>query len=86
MIWKSNDLHRIAEMLGGLPVLHCRPGSPSDGVMRYGDIILAVNGMPTPTPDAYATARGLQRDALDMRVFRDGREIDVRLELSASPA
>lgn len=70
------DLCALASALGGLPVLGCQPDSPADraGVV-YGDILLSVNGRPTPDWMAFVEARALDARAMDIEVFRDGRQL-----------
>jgi S1-C subfamily serine protease len=74
----SEELARLARALGGLPVLGCRPGSPAarSGI-RYGDIVMAVNGVPTPDWGAYIAARGRRIGAMTVSIFRAGVEFEV---------
>ncbi len=87
-MWLSSEqLTKLATALGGLPVLGCRPGSPAARAgIRYGDVVLAVNGVPTPDWATYVEAR--QQCALDMKVaiFRAGIELTLDLHFEASPA
>jgi S1-C subfamily serine protease len=77
----QSELRELARALGGLPILITFPGSPSQVAgLRYGDIVLEVNGKPTPDLDAYVAARGIAKDHMAMRYFRDGKEIEVRLD------
>jgi len=72
------QLEEIAETVKGVPVLGCLPGSTAAEMgVRYGDIVLSVNGVPTPTIDEYLQARKLRTDGFDLRLFRDGREFEV---------
>jgi len=55
---KWEDVTRLANRLNGVPVLGCRPGSPAAVAgVRYGDILMAVNDVPTPDWAAYIEAR-----------------------------
>ena len=82
-----SDLTRLATTLGGLPVLGCISGSPADEAgMRYGDILLAVNGFPTATWDDFLRARAHSDGTLLARIFRQGVEFDVSLPLRKSTA
>jgi hypothetical protein len=54
--------------------------------MRYGDILLAVNGFPTASWDDFLQARAQGEGTLLARVFRQGVEFDVSLTLRASSA
>jgi len=79
-------LTELATSLGGLPILGCLPGSPAARAgLRYGDIVLALDGRATPSWSAFLQA-STQRDradrALRLRVLRNGRELDLVLDLS----
>ena len=77
-----NDLSKLAGKLGGLPVLGCRPGSPAARAgIRYGDIVLAINGQPTPDWSAYLAARALRPDDMTVEVFRAGETVTHHLVL-----
>jgi regulator of sigma E protease len=77
----------LAAALGGLPVLGCLPGSPVDRAgIKYGDVLLSVDGQLTPSWDAYIAARESSGPSIRLRLSRDGREfeVDVPLDRSAS--
>jgi S1-C subfamily serine protease len=77
-----DDLFRLAGKLGGLPVLGCRPHSPAASAgIRYGDILLRVNGMPTPDWTAYLTARALDDTYMVVEMFRGGEHVTHKLRL-----
>ena len=77
-----DDVAKLACTLGGLPVLGTRPGSPSANAgIRYGDILLAVNGLPTPDWSSYLTARELDPAEMVVELFRDGEHMVHRLRL-----
>ncbi len=79
------DLSRLAAALGGLPILGCLEGSSAaQAGVRYGDILLAVDGSPTETWDDFLRVRGKCRDRLVARIFRDGTELEVSIELRPS--
>jgi S1-C subfamily serine protease len=83
----SEQLTRLATALGGLPVVGCRPGSPAARAgMRYGDVLLSVNGVPTPDWRTYVEARGKHDSAMQVAIFRGGREIVIELTLDAAIA
>jgi len=74
----------IANSLNGLPILGCASGSPAARAgLHYGDIVLALNGAPTPSWAAFFEAAQAQRE-LRLRVFRQGRELELQLELDSS--
>ena len=82
---KRSNLDRLAESLGGLPVYGCLPGSPGDlAGVRYGDVLLAVDGQHTPSWDAYIKAREHSGASIRLRLFRDGREFEVEVQLDRS--
>lgn len=75
------QLEEIAATVQGVPVWGCLKGSPSsDAGVRYGDILLVVNGMRTPTIDDYLAARRLRTDGVELLILRDGREVTMYLE------
>jgi S1-C subfamily serine protease len=79
-------LAALALSLNGLPVYGCLPGSPADRAgVRYGDILLRVDGHATPTWDAYLTARQSSGDAVRIALFRDGVELELELVLDRTP-
>lgn len=81
------QLSQLAAALGGIPVWGCLPGSAAARLgVRYGDVILSVNGHPTPDVEAYIEARNIRRDGLTAVVFRDGREYSVEASLDAGAA
>ncbi len=72
------QLEEIAETVRGVPVWGCLPGSTAaEAGVRYGDIVLSVNGVPTPTIDDYLEARKLRSDGFDLVLFRDGGSFSV---------
>jgi S1-C subfamily serine protease len=80
----SEQLTRLASALGGLPILGCRPGSPAARVgIRYGDVLLAVNGIATPDWGAFVEARGARIGVMEVDIFRAG--VELRLEVAFDP-
>ena len=82
IIDNGGELVRLAVALGGIPVLACRPVSSAQPVgVRYGDIVLAVNGVKTPDWASFLEAR--ERDGVKMRLalVRDGTRLEIEVEL-----
>ena len=82
-------LSQLARVLQGLPILGCLEGRPAARAgIRYGDVLLAVNGRRTRTFFDYVEARDLRTDGMHVVVFRDGQEcaIELSFEPGDSPA
>ncbi|MBX3156423.1 MAG: hypothetical protein KF773_10525 [Deltaproteobacteria bacterium] len=80
----SEQLTRLAAALGGLPILGTRPGSPAARVgIRYGDVLLAVNGIATPDWGAFVEARGARIGGMEVDIFRGG--VELKLEVAFDP-
>lgn len=80
-----NDLSKLAAALGGLPVLGCLEKSPAaEAGVRYGDILLALDGHPTATWDDFLFARGRAQGQFVARIFRDGGELEILVVLRPS--
>jgi len=76
------QLEALAEVVQGIPVLGCLPGSTaSEAGVRYGDIVLEVNGLRTLDIDDYLNGRKLRSDGMALRLFRDGTELSLFVEL-----
>jgi S1-C subfamily serine protease len=77
-----DEVCRLAKALNGLPVLRCRPGSPAAlAGVRYGDVLLSVDGHPTPDWASYVEARREPKPEMVVEVFREGRTLTLRMEL-----
>jgi len=77
---KSSDFMAIAKIYGGLPYLGSISGSPADRArLRRGDVVLAVNGIPTPDLISFLDARGQREGGATVRYVRDGVEHEVEL-------
>ena len=72
------QLEEIASTVQGVPGWGSLAGSTAaEAGVRYGDIVLSVNGMPTPGIDEYLEARKLRSDGFELRLFRAGTELTV---------
>jgi S1-C subfamily serine protease len=81
LLTRSN-LDKLAETLGGLPVYGCLPGSHAARAgLRFGDVLLSVDGTPTRTWVDYLKAREHSGDSIRVRLFRDGLELEVDIPL-----
>jgi predicted metalloprotease with PDZ domain len=81
------QLFALAKALEGIPVLGALSGSPAARAgIRYGDVLLSVNGMRTRTVLDYVEAKGLRDDGMDVVVFRSGSERIEHLAYSDTPA
>src|SRR5690348_6296792 len=76
---KAADFQTIAKIYGGLPFLGAIPGSPAERVLRRGDVVISVNGMPTPDFDAFIQARELRTGSATVCYIRDGVEREAEL-------
>ena len=58
------------------------PGSPADKAgMKIGDLIISVNGIPTPDHNAYIEAIADRGTTQKMDIIRNGQLIEMTLEL-----
>jgi S1-C subfamily serine protease len=77
-----SDLSRLATALGGLPISGCLQGSPAERAgLRYGDILLSINGMPTASWNDFFQARRCIPGDVTVRVFRRGHEFEATMAL-----
>ncbi len=78
------QLEEIGKVVCGIPVWGCLPGSTAaEAGVRYGDIVLSVNGMATPTIVEYLQARKLRQDGFVLCLFRSGTEITMYVPFRA---
>jgi S1-C subfamily serine protease len=76
----KTSLFALAKALEGIPVLGSLSGTPAARAgIRYGDILLSVNGMRTRTVVDYVEAKALRSDGMDVVIFRTGSERIERL-------
>ncbi|HTV19903.1 MAG TPA: PDZ domain-containing protein [Polyangiaceae bacterium] len=75
-------MNKLAESLQGIAVWGCLPGSRAQRMgLRYGDVLLSVNGVRTSNMADYLQARELRSDVVQLVIFRDGAEMAVDIEL-----
>jgi S1-C subfamily serine protease len=80
-----DSLGRLATALEGIPVWGSLPGSVAQRAgMRYGDVIVRVNGEPTPTVDAYLRAQSTRTDGMTVTFVRDGAEHSADLAFASA--
>jgi S1-C subfamily serine protease len=67
------EIQAVANILGGVPILGVVPGSPAErSGLRYGDIVLSLNGVATDSFEAFLCAHDTNSGELAIEVFRDG--------------
>lgn len=76
----KKTIFELATAIGGIPVLGALAGSPAaQAGIRYGDILLSVNGHRIRTVVDYVEAKALRTDGMDVLIFRDGVEQTLAL-------
>ncbi|HEV8549127.1 MAG TPA: PDZ domain-containing protein [Polyangiaceae bacterium] len=84
---KLTDFFEVAKIYGGLAYLGSIQGSPADRArLRRGDVVLAVNGVPTPDLASFLQARSLRQGGAKVRYVRDGVEKEVDLVWDGAPS
>ena len=80
-----SKIKKLAKAAEGIPIWGSIPGSPADGAgVRYGDILLSVNGTRTKTFQDYVDAKRSSDGVLALEFLRDGDTIEVAVELAGS--
>lgn len=70
------EIQAVADILGGVPILGVVPGSPAEcSGLRYGDIVLSLNGVATDSFEAFLCAHDTNSGELAIEVFRDGARL-----------
>jgi S1-C subfamily serine protease len=76
----KRTIFEIAAALGGIPVLGALASSPAARAgIRYGDVVLSVNGRRTRTMVDYVDGKALRLDGMDVVIFRGGEELSIQL-------
>lgn len=71
----KKTVFELAKALEGVPILGTLSGTPAARAgIRYGDILLSVNGRRTRTLGDYVEAKALRDDGMSVVVFRTGSE------------
>lgn len=74
---------KIADAYNGILVLGALPGSPAAELgLRYGDVLLSVNGMRTQVVEDFLKARSLDPKTMRLEVVRGGQTVCVELDIS----
>jgi S1-C subfamily serine protease len=75
-------IQAIAKSLGGVPIWGVLPGSAAHRAgMRYGDIVVRVNGIETPNLTQYLKAQRVNAERVDFEVLRQGVLLKLGVEL-----
>ena len=84
-VFSPAALTRLATALGGVPILGCVEGSPAHVAgVRYGDIVLAIDGTPTASWTDFFQARRRSPTQLSVRVLRQGTPLEISMTLPAT--
>lgn len=79
-MFPRETVERLARTLEGVPILGVLPGSPAAlAGIRYGDIVLEVNGQRVTNLVEYMEAKSSRDSGMDVLVFRSGEERTERL-------
>ncbi len=71
----KRSLFTLAKVLRGIPILGTLEGTPAARAgLRYGDILISVNGVRTTNVAEYVEAKAARTDGMDIVVFRAGEE------------
>ncbi len=81
----KRSVFALAKALDGIPVLGTLQGTPAaQAGIRYGDVLLSVNGMRTRNIFDYIEAKALRSDGMEIIVFRGGAEQTRELTYEAA--
>lgn len=71
----KRSVFALAKALDGIPILGTLAGTPAARAgVRYGDVLLWVNGVRTRTVLDYIEAKALRDDGMELVVFSGGAE------------
>lgn len=74
---------KIADAYEGILVLGALPGSPAAELgLRYGDVLLAVNGVRTRVVEDFLKARTVSTKSMRLQVVRGGQAVSIELDIS----
>ena len=83
----KRSLFALAKGLEGVPILGALGGtSAARAGLRYGDVLLEVNGRRTRSIEEYIEAKDLRQGGMSVVVFRAGEQIALEFTYSGSPA
>jgi S1-C subfamily serine protease len=74
---------KVADTYGGILVLGALPGSPAAELgLRYGDVLLSVNGVRTSAVEHFLEARTLDTKRMRVELVRSGQILVLDLDIS----
>jgi S1-C subfamily serine protease len=79
----TTKLAELAKALAGVAILGSLPNSPAARAgLRYGDVLLSLNGHRTRTLSDYLGARDEKASQAVATIFRQGEELTVVLDMT----
>ncbi|MGM0554809.1 MAG: PDZ domain-containing protein [Myxococcota bacterium] len=78
-------IEKLADAAEGIPIWGGLPGSPAgDAGVRYGDILLSVNGHKTQNFSDYLEAKRQSDGTLELEILRESGVVNITIELAGS--
>ena len=78
------QIEKLAKVIGGIPVWEVFPDSAAAlAGVRFGDIIVSVNGTATPTFEEFLSAGEAHLAHITFEVFRDGKLVLLSIDAHA---
>jgi S1-C subfamily serine protease len=78
------QIEKLAKLLGGIPVWEVFPESAAAMAgVRFGDIIVSVNGTATPTFEDFLAAGEAHLSNIEFEVFRNGKLVMLTCDAPA---